>query len=154
MWLRVHVHWLIVAVFKSIIWNMMYPSILSHLFGWVKAHGQCSIDFEEGGSDIWVMVRTWEKSTFRCVSVAVLSQFNGSTTLEATILAQFLDAAGWDASLVSLHGGPQVLAEAFASFFGSGYRAGLVEYPTFDLRLMKCCLQRTDASAFWSLDRF
>ena len=67
-------------------------------------------------------------------------------------MGKFLDAAGPNAVFVSQHGGPHVFAEAFASFLGSGYRAKLVEYPTFDLRLMKRCIQRTTASVFGSLD--
>ena len=124
----------------------MYPRILSRVFGWVKAHGQCSIEFEERGSEIWVMVRTWESSTFRRVCVAVLCRFSTKTTLEATILAKNLDAAGPNASVVSVHGGPHILAQAFASYLGSGYRTKLVEYPSFDLRLLKRCLKRTAAS--------
>ena len=67
-------------------------------------------------------------------------------------MAKILDAAGPDTSVVSLHGGPHVLAEVFASYLGSGYRAKLVEYPIFDLRLLKRCLQGTAASVFGSLD--
>ena len=67
-------------------------------------------------------------------------------------MAKIVDAAGPDTSVVSLHGGPHVLAGAFASYLRSGYRAKLVEYPTFDLWLLKCCLQRTAASVFGSLD--
>ena len=74
--------------------------------------------------------------------------------MQATISAKILDAAGPNASVVSLHGGPHVLAEAFSSYLGSGYRSTLVEYPTFDLRLLKRCLQRNAASLFWSLDPF
>ena len=132
----------------------MYPRILSRVFGRMKAHGHCSIDFEERGSELWRLVRTWERSTFRHVCVAVLSRFSANTTLEATILAKFLDAAGPDTSVVSFHGGSHVLAETFASYWGSGYRAKLLEYPTFDLRLLKRCLQRTAASVFGSLDTF
>ena len=86
------------------------------------------------------------------VFVAVLSRFSANTTLEATILAKNLDAAGPSGSVVSLHRGPHVLAEVFASYLGSGYRAKLVEFTTFDLRLLKRCLQRTAASVFASLD--
>ena len=96
------------------------------------------------------MVRTREKSTFRCVCVAVLSRLRTNTTLEATIL----DAAGPDGSVVSLYGGPHVLVKVFASYLGSGYRARLMEYPTFDLWLMKHYLRRTAASVFGSLDPF
>ena len=67
-------------------------------------------------------------------------------------MAKILDAAGPDKSVVSLHGGSHVLAEAFASYLGSGYRAKLVEYTTFDLRLLKRFLQGTAASVFGSLD--
>ena len=69
-------------------------------------------------------------------------------------MAKIVDAAGPDTSVVSLHGGVNVLAEAFASYLRGGYRAKLIEYPTFDLRLLKRCLQRTAASVFGSLDAF
>ena len=132
----------------------MYPRILSRVFSWVNAHGHCSIEFEERGSEVCVLVRTWERSTFRRVCVAVLSRLSANTTLEATISAKILDAAVPDVSVVSLHGGPHVLAEAFAGYLGSGYRAKLVKYPTFDLRLLKRCFLRTAASVFGSLDPF
>ena len=132
----------------------MYPRILACVFRWVKGHGKCSIEFEERGSEIRVMVRTLERSTFRCVCVAVLNRFSANTTLEATVLGKILDDAGPDTAVVLLHGGPHVLAEAFASYLGSGYQAKLVEYPTFDLRLLKRCLQRTASSVFGSLEPF
>ena len=132
----------------------MYPRILSCVCGWEKAHGHHSIECEERGSEFWVLVRTWGRCTFRRVCVALLSRFNANTTLEATFLAKIVDASGPDTSVVSLHGGPHVLAEAFASYLGSWYRAKLVEYPTFGLRLLKRCLERTAASLFGSLDPF
>ena len=104
-----HMHWLFGAVFWSTILNGIYPRFFSRVFGWVKAHGQYSVEFEERGSEIWVMVRTWERSTFRRVCVAVLSRFSTNSTLEAKILAKILDAAGPDTSVVSLHGVPHVL---------------------------------------------
>ena len=124
------------------------------MFGWLKGHGKCSIDFQERGSEIWVVVRTWERSTFRRVCVAVLNRFSANTTLEATVLGKILDAAGPDAAVLSLHGNPHVLAEAFANFLGSGYQTKLIEYPTFDLWLMKRYLQRTASFVFGSLDPF
>ena len=104
----------------------MYPRIRARVFRWVEGPGKCSIEFEERGSQIWVMVRTWERSTFRRVCVAVLNQFSANTTLEAAVLGKILDAAGPDTAVVSLHGGPYVLAEAFASCLGSGYQAKLI----------------------------
>ena len=151
---RISAHRLFVAVFKSIILNGMFPRILARVFGWVKSHGRCSIEFEERSAEIWVFVRTWERSTFRRVCVAVLNRFSANTTLEATVLGKILDAVGPDAAVVSLHGGPHVLVEAFASYLGSGYQTKIIEYPTFDLRLLKRCLQRTASSVFGSLDPF
>ena len=86
--------------------------------------------------------------------VAVLNRFSANTTLEATVLGKILHAAGPDTAVVSLHGGPHVLVEEFASYLGSGYQTKLIEYPTFDLRLLKRCLQRTASSVFGSLDPF
>ena len=141
-------------MFQSIILNGMCPRILARVFGWVKSHERCSIEFEERGSEIWVRVRTWERSTFRRVCVAVLNRFGANTTMEATVLDKILDAAGPNIDVVLLHGGPHVLAKAFASYLGSGYHAKLIEYPTFDLRWLKRCLQRTASSVFGSLDPF
>ena len=124
------------------------------MFGWVKPHGRCSIEFEERGPEIYVIVGTWEKSTFRRGCLAVLSGFSTNTTLEATILGKILDAGGADVSVVLLHGVLHVPTEAFVSYLGSGYCPKLAEYATFDLRLLKRCLQRTDASAFGSFDTF
>ena len=69
-------------------------------------------------------------------------------------MGKILDAAGPDTAVVSLHGAPHLVAEAFASYLGIGYQAKLVEYPTFDLRPLKRCLQRTASSVFGSLDPF
>ena len=68
------------------------------------------------------MVRTWERSTFRRVCVAVLNRFSANTTLDATVFGKIPDAAGPDAVVVSLHGGPHVLAEAFANYLEVGTR--------------------------------
>ena len=100
------------------------------------------------------MVRTWEKSTFRRVCVAVLNRFSANTTFEATVLGKNLDATGPDAAVVFLHGGPHVPAEAFANYLGSGYQTKPIEYHPFELRLMKRCLQRTASFVFGSLDPF
>ena len=69
-------------------------------------------------------------------------------------MGKILDAAGPDTAVVSFHGGPHVLVEAFASYLGSGYQAKLIEYPIFDLRLLKGCLQRTASFVFGSPDPF
>ena len=100
------------------------PRIFSRVVGWMKAHGQCSIAVKERGTEIWVMMRTWERSTFGRICIAVFSPFSTNTTLEATILGKISDAVGPD---VFLHRGPHVLAAATPSFVGNGYRAKHVE---------------------------
>ena len=65
-----------------------------------------------------------------------------------------LDDVVPDISIVLLHVGPHVLTEAFTSYLESGYRAKQADYPTFYLRLLKGCIQRTAASVFGSLDPF
>ena len=84
----------------------------------------------------------------------MLGCFSTNTTLEASILGKRMDVADPVVSVVSLHGGLHVLKEDFVSYFGSGYRAKLVEYAIFDLRLLKRCFQRKAASVFGSIDPF
>ena len=63
-----------------------------------------------------------------------------------------VDALGPDVSVASISGGLTVLFEAFCEYLGSGYRQKLIDYPVFDLRLFRWCLQRTSSSVFGSLD--
>ena len=63
-------------------------------------------------------------------------------------------AAGSSASLVVISGGSHVLADTYKEYLGSGYSHKLVEYPIFDLRLLKRCLQKVSSSVFGSLDPF
>ena len=42
--------------------------------------------------------------------------------------------------------------EAFCEYLGSGFHQKLNDYPTFDLRSFKLCLQRTASSVFGFLD--
>ena len=70
------------------------------------------------------------------------------------MLGRIVDAIGPDVRVVSVQGGPNALVEAYANFLGSGYQQKLLEYPLFDLRLFKRCLQKTAASVFGTLDPF
>ena len=48
-----------------------------------------------------------------------------------------------------------MLADTYKEeYLRSGYSHKLVEYPIFDLRLLKCCLQKVSSSVFGSLDPF
>ena len=65
----------------------------------------------------------------------------------------------WGVSLtqlgqMSVQGGPHALVEAYVNFLGSGYQQKLIEYPLFDLRLFKRCLQKTSFSVFGTLDPY
>ena len=99
----------------------MYPRILSRVFGWVKAHGQCSMEFEQRGPENCVMVRTWEMSTIRRVCVAVLSRLGANTTMEAKFVAKTLDAAGPQTFVVSLQG-----SQAWQRFLQAIWEVGSV----------------------------
>ena len=63
-----------------------------------------------------------------------------------------MDALGPDVSVASISGASTVFVEAFCEYLGSGYRQQLIDYPVFNLRLFRRCLQRTASSVFGSLD--
>ena len=98
----------------------MYPRIFFRVFGRVKAHGLCCVEFEEREVENWVLVRTWERATFRCVCLAELNRLSSNKTLEAVVLRWIIDAACPDVLVVSVHGGPHVLVELFSSDLRSG----------------------------------
>ena len=99
-------------------------------------------------------MRTWEKDTFRRVDVAVTDRFAVDATYELSVLGSVVAAAGGSASLIAVSGGSHMLAENYSEYLGNGYRHKLVEYPVFDLRLLKRCLQKGAYSIFGSLDPF
>ena len=82
-------------------------------------------------------MRTWEKGTFRRVAVDVAERFAVDATHEKAVLGSVVAAVGGSASLVAISGGSHVLADTYRQFSGSGYSHKLVEYPIFDLRLLK-----------------
>ena len=128
----------------------MYPRILSRCLNWARSHGSCSVEFEEEGDKVWVFLRTWD--TFRRVCVATLDSYSSDPHREVTALGRVVDALGLDVSVASISGGSTVLVEAFCEYLCNGYRQKLIDYPVFDLRLFKPCLQRTSSSVFGSLD--
>ena len=132
----------------------MLPRILSRVVGWAKAHHFYSIEFEERGESLWAFVRTWEKGTFRRVAVSVADRFAVDATHELSVFGSVVSAVGGSASLVAISGGSHVLADAYKEYLGSGYSHKLVEYPIFELRLLKRCLQKVSSSVFGSLDPF
>ena len=130
----------------------MYPRILSRCFNWAKSHGSCSVEFEEEGDKVRVFLRTWDVDTFKRVCVATLDCYSSDPHQEITALGRMVDALGSDVSVATISGGSTVLVEAFCEYLASGYRQNLIDYPVFDLRLFRRCLQRTSSSVFGSLD--
>ena len=130
----------------------MYPRILSRCLNWARSHGSCSVEFEEEGDKVRVFLRTWDVDTFRRVCVATLDRYSSDPHREVRALGRVVDALGPDVSVASISGGSTVLVGAFCKYLGNGYRQKLIDYPVFDLRLFRRCLQRTSSSVFGSLD--
>ena len=110
------------------------------------------MEFEEEGDKVRVFLRTLDVDTFRRVCVATLDRYSSDPHQEVTTLGRVVDALGSDVVVASIIGGSTVLVEAFSKYLGSGYRQKLIDYPIFDLRLFRRCLQRTSSGVFGSLD--
>ena len=110
------------------------------------------MEFEEEGDKVRVSLRTWDVDTFKRVCVATLDRYSSIHHLEISALGWVVDALGPDVAVASISGGSTVLVEAFCEYLGNGYRQKLIDYPVFDLRLFRRCLQRTASSVFGSLD--
>ena len=130
----------------------MYPRVLSRCVRWAKSHEMCSVELEEEGDKVRVFVRTWDADTFWRVCVATLDRYSSDPYQEMTALGRVVDALGSDVAVASIIDGSTVLVEAFSEYMGSGYRQKLIDYPVFDLRFFRRCLQRTSSSVFGSLD--
>ena len=130
----------------------MNPRILSHRINWDRSHGSCGVEFEKEGDKVRVFLRTLDVDTFIRVCVATLDRYSSDPDEEVSALGRIVEALGPDVSLASISGGSIVLGEAFCEYLGSGYRQRLIDYPVFDLRLFRRCLQRTASSVFGSLD--
>ena len=103
---------------------------------------------------LWALKRTWEKDAFRRVAVAVTDRFAVDATHELSVIGSLVAALRGSVTLVAVSGGSHVLADTYREYLGSGYSHKLVEYPVFDLRLLKRCLQKASSSDFGSLDPF
>ena len=132
----------------------MLPRILSRVVGWANVHHLYTLEFEERGVTFWAFMRTWKKDTFRRVAVTVSDRFSGDATHELTVLGSILTTVGCSASLVTVSGRSHVLVATYGDHLGSWYARKLVEYPIFDLRLLKRCLQKVSFSVFGSLNPF
>ena len=134
--------------------NGMFPRILDRVVEWVKARKQFGLEFEERGSHTWLFGRTWRRESFYRVAGGVIDRYHGDASSQLVILGQVLCAIGSAASLVSISGGSNTLVECYKEYLGSGYMRGLLDYPTFDVKLLKRCLQKTASAVFGTLDPF
>ena len=132
----------------------MLLRILTRVVDWVRAHRKFRVEFATHGSATWVYIRTWKVGEFVRVAVAIIDQYYGNANSELAILGKILSAVGSGASLVSLSGGSNTLVECYKEYIGSGCTKTLVDYPIFDVRLLKRCLQKTASVAFGTLDPF
>ena len=127
----------------------MLPWTVARLVVWAQAHHLYFLEFEERGVTLWTFIRTWEKDTFRRVAETVSDQFCSDATHELSVFGSVVAAVGSLASPVAVFVESHVLADTYGDFLGSGYDRKLVEYPIFDLILLKRCLQKV---SFPSLD--
>ena len=88
------------------------------------------------------------------VAVALIDRYYGDAHNELANLGNFLSAVGSGVSLVSLSGGSHTLVECYKEYLESGYTKTLVDYPIFDVRLLKRCLQKIASFVFGTLDLF
>ena len=132
----------------------MFPRFLDRVVEWVKAHKQFGLEFEDRGSRTWVFVRTWRRDSFYRVAVGVIDRYLGDANSELVILGQVLCAIDSGASLVSFSGGSHTLVESYKEYLGSGCMRGVLDYPTFDVRLLKRCLHKTASTVFGTLNPF
>ena len=132
----------------------MFPRILDRVVELVKAHKQFGLEFEERDSHTWVFLRTWRKDNFYRVAVGVIDRYYGDASSKLVVFGQVLCAIGGKASPLSFSGGSNTLVECCKEYLGSGYMQELLEYPTFDVRLLKRCLEKTASAVFGTLDPF
>ena len=132
----------------------MFTRILCRVVEWVKAHKQFGLEFEERCSRTWVFVRTWRRDSLYRVAVGVIDRYHGDASSELVILGNVRCAIGSGASLVSIFGGSHTLVECYKEYLGSGCMRGLLDNPTFAVRLLKRRLEKTVSTVFGTPDPF
>ena len=88
-----------------------------------------------------MFLRTWDADTFKRVCVATVDRYSNDSHQEFSDLGRVVDALGPDLSVTSTNGGSTVLVEAFCEYLGNGYHQKPNNYPVFDLRFFRRCLQ-------------
>ena len=130
----------------------MLPRILSRVVVWAKAHHLYSLEFEGRVVGLWAFMRTLERNTFRRVAVAATDHFSSDATHTLSVVGSVVAAVGGSASLIAVFVGSHLLPDTYGEYLGISYSHKLVEYPLFDLGLLKRCLQKVSSSVFGSSD--
>ena len=99
-------------------------------------------------------VWTRNRDIFQRVVVCVLDRFTMDATRELSVLGSVIAAISDSSSVVAHSGCSLLLAEACVDYLGNDYRQKLLEYPIFELRLLKQRLQKVSSSVFGRLDPF
>ena len=134
--------------------NGRYPRILSKVFTWAKINVYSGIEFEERGEDIWAFIWCWDNSQLYWVLMTFLNRFSSNVSEDLVVLGWVTDALGPNLHVVSVHGGPHALAEAYVNYLGIGYQRKFIEYPFFDSGLFRRCLQWTASSVCGTLNPY
>ena len=132
----------------------MFPRILDRVVEWSKAHKQSGLVFEEHGSHTWVFLRTWRNDDFYRVDAGGIDCYYGDASSQLVILGQVLSAIGGGVSPASNSEVSNTLADCYKGYLGSGYMRGRLECPSFDVKLLKRCLQKTASTVFGTLVPF
>ena len=86
--------------------------------------------------------------------MGVIDRFSFEPPSESTIVGNIISSFGSGASLNAISGGPYFLIQCCNEFLGTGYTKTIADYPTFDARLSKRCLQEISSVVFETLDLF
>ena len=119
-----------------------------------KPHQLYGLEFEERGLAICVFIRARNGDDSRRVAIGVCDRLESDVTRELSVFGSVLVAVGNSASPIAISGRSHILPETYEEYLGSGYKKRRIDYPTFNLRLFKRCLQKGFSSAFGNRDPF
>ena len=90
----------------------------------------------------------WKSTEFVRVAVATTVRYHSNPSGELTILGEIFCAIGSGTKLISLSGSSHTLVDCHKEYLGSGCTKTLVDYHTFDVRLLKWCLWKIASVVF------
>ena len=84
----------------------------------------------------------------------VVDRYCGDASSKLIIFGQILCPIGSQTILVSIFGWSNTLVEGYKEYLGSRDSRRLLDYPTFDIKLLKRYIQKTAFTVFGTLDPF